>query len=148
MKKLIASLLILCLIPCVCFADFDLAGMNFSELSDLAIKANYEMMNRQEWFSVTVPMGMYTVGIDIPAGRYTIKCVENQHYCIFEWGEYKNNQLLTSRGGSAFIYGEKSEYTKDSDTKSINAIFNDGQVIKIKHGDCVFYPYTPAFSFN
>jgi len=52
--------------------DIDLSTLSYSELSELVTQAQREMMTRREFQSVEVPGGVYQVGVEIPAGKWTI----------------------------------------------------------------------------
>lgn len=87
MKKTLAfALVCLVLLPCVALADVDLSKMNFTELINLEKQLQREIMSRPEWKEVTVPQGFWTVGVDIPAGTYTITKV-NRSVGIQLWGK-------------------------------------------------------------
>ena len=59
----------------VAFADgMDLSLYTFNELMELRDQCQLMMMQRDELKEVTIPQGVYIVGIDIPSGIWTIKC--------------------------------------------------------------------------
>jgi len=81
MKKLIAMILILTLlVPAAVHADLpDISGLSFDELLQLKEKINLAMFECEEWQEVTVPAGVWEIGIDIPEGHWTIRlAVEDQ----------------------------------------------------------------------
>ena len=81
MKKLITVILILALIlPVAALADLpDLSGLSFNELVQLRDQLNLAIWNSQEW-QVTVPIGVWKVGEDIPVGKWTIRAAsENEN---------------------------------------------------------------------
>ncbi len=55
---------------------FDLQGLSFNELLALREQINLAIWNSNEWQCVEVPAGNYTIGIDIPAGYWTISPIE------------------------------------------------------------------------
>ena len=75
MKKLFIFTLILALIlPVAASADLpDLSGLTYDELVELRDRINLAMWNSQEWQEVTVPAGVWEVGVDIPEGHWTIR---------------------------------------------------------------------------
>ena len=79
MKKLFVLLLaVLLLFAGSAAADpVDLSGMTFDQLVALRDQLNLAIWNSQEWQEVTVPIGVWTVGEDIPAGHWTITMPEN-----------------------------------------------------------------------
>lgn len=73
MKRIAVSILfILLMIPVFSLADVDLTGMSYDELLALREEILEEMMGREEFKSVLVPIGCYTVGEDIPEGYYAL----------------------------------------------------------------------------
>ncbi len=100
MKKTLAfALVCLVLLPCVALADVDLTEMNFTQLINLEKQLQREIMSRPEWKEVTVPQGFWTVGVDIPAGTYTITRA-NKSLNVFLWkkstGDYSAGGLIMS----------------------------------------------------
>lgn len=53
-------------------AEVDLQSMTFDELVELREQITAEITSRPEWKEVTVPAGIYEIGVDIPAGHWTI----------------------------------------------------------------------------
>ncbi len=47
--------------------------MSYDELVSLQNELTKEIMSRPEWKEVEVPAGQYTIGVDIPAGWYSMK---------------------------------------------------------------------------
>lgn len=77
MRKLYVSILIaLCaLLAFSAFAaDIDLSGMSLSELNKLQEQITAAMWATEEWEEVSVPDGVYLVGVDIPQGMWMVKC--------------------------------------------------------------------------
>lgn len=99
MKKIISVLLVLSLLfSCsVALSDgINLSEMSYEELLTLQQELTKEMKSRPEWKGVLVPAGTWTVGIDIPAGEYSITvCEEGQkgRLSVFgkEIGDYVSN---------------------------------------------------------
>jgi len=78
MKKLITVFLILALlIPFAAFADLpDISHLSFNELVELRDQIDIAIWNSQEWQEVTVPPGVYEIGVDIPAGHWSVRPFE------------------------------------------------------------------------
>ena len=97
MKKTIILILIILLVSAAAIAE-DLSTMSYADLMDLRDRCQRELMTRPEWKQVTVPTGLWTVGIDIPAGEYTIDVADPEGYAsILVWG-YKKNDYETNGG--------------------------------------------------
>lgn len=94
MKKLAIVLIVACLLCSVAVAE-DFSSMSFDELLELRNKLNAEIMSRPEWKEVEVPSGIWTVGIDIPAGIYSITPVGSSanFACYDENGKLQINLL-------------------------------------------------------
>ena len=75
MKKIICAVLVMCLIPVLAFAE-DLSALSYDDLVALNQKVTAEIMGRPEWKAVEVPPGVWTIGVDIPAGTYSLSCVD------------------------------------------------------------------------
>lgn len=76
MKRRIAALiLVLTLLTPAALADIDLSGMTLAELIELRRQVNLAIMQTDEWQEVEVPAGVYEIGVDIPAGKWTISAV-------------------------------------------------------------------------
>ena len=73
MKRFFCLLFVLVLLPVVSFADLpDLSGLSYDELVQLRDKINLAIWNSEEWQEVTVPIGVWVVGEDIPVGHWSI----------------------------------------------------------------------------
>ena len=123
MKKLLAVVLIAALIlPALAVADLpDISGLSYNELVQLKDKINLAMWNSQEWQEVTVPAGVWEIGVDIPAGHWTIRPLPGGYVNVtyfdrldefgrgvapgwLGWGG-----TLTARGENDITYGEPTE---------------------------------------
>lgn len=73
MKKVTALLLaILLLTAPVALAAFDLGSMTTEQLLSLRSDIQAELLSRGKVKSFTVPSGTYEVGVDFPAGTYSV----------------------------------------------------------------------------
>lgn len=75
MKKILCAALVMCMIPFFAFAE-DLSVLSYDELVALSKKITAEIMSRPEWKAIDVPPGDWTIGADIPAGTYSLSCVD------------------------------------------------------------------------
>ncbi len=90
-KRIIPALLSIALlfITTVTAEEIDLYNMTYNELLQLQQQVNTALWNSDGWNEVTVPPGVYEVGKDIPAGRYTVrpwidKPVYYYYFYVFE----------------------------------------------------------------
>ena len=84
MKRALALILAMLLIGSAALAEIDLSGLSYDELVALKDQINLAMWNCEEWQEVTVPVGVWKVGEDIPAGHWTIKPAQEDDY-LFVW---------------------------------------------------------------
>ena len=86
MKKLFAVLVALALcLPLSCLAEVDLSQMTFDDLVALKDQINLAIWSSEEWQEVEVPAGLYEIGIDIPAGKWTIRAADEMKANV-KWG--------------------------------------------------------------
>lgn len=98
MKRLLAIILILvCITSCAAASGIDFSRMTFNQLRELVNAINAEIVSRPEWKKATVPGGEWVVGVDIPAGTYSITPVSSSSL-IQIWRKaidnYNNNGLV------------------------------------------------------
>lgn len=146
MKKIICAILSLAIImalPAAAFADgIDLSALTWEELLELKAAITLEQWSRDEWEEVEVPQGVYKVGEDIPAGKWTITCKTGK-YCDIEFGDKlaADGHSLSWSGiyDSALIFkdagsdGRQTEYTFEA---------KEGYYIVIEDSPATFTPYT------
>lgn len=155
MKKLLCILLAcLCITPA--FADdIDLSGMSYDELVRLKNKINLAMWMSDEWQEVKVPSGLWEIGVDIPAGHWTLSAPKDGDYIQILYGD-----MLKSSGKEISIYGEvyysEAIWSKgwlgyqEGDLSSIDIDMKEGYYLKIDGGYVIFTPYQgkPSFDFK
>lgn len=64
-------LAVILFVPIVAHAEIDLSEYSTTELIILITQANTELFSREN-AKFSVPMGEYIIGVDIPAGTYTL----------------------------------------------------------------------------
>lgn len=136
MKKLLVCVLALILIGCAALAEIDLSGMSFADLLDLRAQVDAAIFSSEEWNEVEVPAGVYIIGEDIPAGRYTVSYYGTSSLAPFK--VWKNKDAFNENKFGTVI----EEYFDHGD--SLNIIIDDGQYLEI-HGTgnvFIFTPYT------
>lgn len=146
MKKLISCLcvfaLVLALVPAA-FAEWDLSGLSFDELVALKEQVQRAIWDSAEWQEVTVPQGIYKVGPDIPAGKWTIKAPAGG-YTVVKIGSQldENGTDVDYRGESKPICGENyTGWAPSSACEFWTVELREDQYVSVKNGDCVFTPY-------
>jgi len=73
-KKIISVVILVALLFSfsLAVAETNLSEMSYDELIALQKDITNEIMSRPEWKEVEVPAGQYTIGVDIPAGWYSM----------------------------------------------------------------------------
>lgn len=154
MKKLLSVVLIMSLlIPAALSEGIDLSGLTFRELEDLRNQCLLEMMKRDEWQEVTVPQGVYQVGVQIPAGTWTVRCTVGHctSICYGEKLESHGQDIeFKSRYDYKAVYNPDYKYYEPGDRTSYTFTVQDGDWIVIDEGPALFTPGSlpPSFSFK
>lgn len=146
MKKLIALLLFLVLtVPAIAVADVpDISRLNYDELIQLKNQLNLAIWNSQEWQEVTVPNGIWEIGVDIPAGHWTIRAAEKcgPNYIIYSPALSENGHDVELAGDYIMecVCDPGSEYFSLEYKTSADFVLEEGYFVRL---DCamVFSPY-------
>ena len=151
MKKLLCLLLCLVCLPTFALAEVDLDSLTFVELIELREQITAEITSRPEWKEVFVPAGVYEVGVDIPAGRWTLTLADTEYFG-YTYGNVLNEtktdvsysaDLFTSAYASSKEYIMHSAYPQES----LSIEIQEGNFIVIV-GNCYFTPYIrPTLGF-
>lgn len=161
MKKLVVLMLVIMLAGATAFAEVDLSGMNYDELVTLKDQINMAIWQSQDWQEVTVPQGLWVVGEDIPAGKWTVKCADfSLDDFMMDSVSIEIGDSLTESGGiglsaryeaetiynpnaSSYDEGNITEYTFD---------LKDGDYVMIRTSgnQAIFTPYAgkPSLGFK
>ncbi len=111
----------------------DLSALTFDELLALRKEITSLLWASDEWQEVTVPAGVYEIGIDIPAGQWTITAADH--------GYWLNCKELDEYGdGKKDIHSSSS--MKPGECVNWNLI--DGTYLEINGCSVVFTPYIGA----
>ena len=131
------SLLFALMLSTVTFAHaeaFDLSSLSYDELIALHKQVSKAIMQSDEWKEVTIPIGTYVIGEDIPAGDYTVTYTGRVQSCLCIYPDIK------SVGGIDFTFHILNPTVYDS--SSIGKLsLSDGQVLEITYGSVIFTPY-------
>lgn len=151
-KSVISALLVVGLsvgIHYAAAADVDLHSLSFIELKSLQDQVYAEMLTRPEWTEVSVPAGVYEVGVDIPEGMWTITAEEHAWVSIFVGQEVDDTRSYITSEHYVWetITGKLSEYANETTTDTVSINLPNGYYISID-GPVVFTRYTkPALGF-
>lgn len=147
MKKLrmIAMTLVLALLLAAPAAatGIDLSALSWDELIALKAEIGKEQMSRDEWQEVEVPQGVWVVGEDIPAGKWTVRCTSGT-YCRLAWGDTLDASghdisYDSSERDTAWIYNPAKAHADDTKEYTFDA--KDGMYVCIESAPAVFSPY-------
>jgi len=154
MKRIITlafTLLLVFLIPCFCFAEVNIDGLSYDELIALKDKINLAIWSSDEWQEVEVPQGVWKVGEDIPAGKWTIlpraggeprvyvgKSVDPSGTEVESWIAHEKITSDTYRNYSS---SDITEWTVE---------LHDGNYVQVYGDSVIFTPYSgkPTFGFK
>ena len=156
MKKVITIVMIAAVMFCAAAhaESVDLTGLSFQELAALRDRAQLEMMQRDDWQEVTVPQGVYQVGVQIPAGTWSVRSHEGRNTRV-AWGEELDASghdigYNSFRRDMAYIYNPDYRSYDAGDRTEYTFTVKDGDYIVIDNGPATFTPggVTPSFTFK
>ena len=155
MKKLFTLFLAICIlmIPILSLSEsFDLSGLSLADLVKLQERVTMAMWKTEEWQEVTVPAGLYKVGVEIPVGKWTITATPKASMAQVEIGnKLDDTGMGLSWAGSYesnYLYGKESWSYNESKMNSWDVTLSDGLYIKLA-ATMIFTPYSgPSFSFK
>lgn len=152
MKKLFCLVLVGILIMSVAWAEeIDLSGLSLRELEALRNRCLLEMFSREDWQEVSVPQGVYKVGVHIPAGTWTVQC-KTGYFTSIEWGDRlapNGHEVdVTDRSDYTSVYNPNHERTDPSERISYTFTVRSGDYIIIDYAPAVFTPGAMALPFS
>ena len=148
MKRFFCFLFVLVFIPLLSYADLpDISGLSYDELVQLKDQLNLAMWNSNDWQEVTVPVGVWTVGEDIPVSHWSISLSPDTSS---QWAKIIYCDLLDASGleaGNQFdckIYAYLNVASPDNDRypQKIDIDCKPGTYLIIGNAPVVFTPYT------
>ena len=133
------SVFIVCLmllIPAFAFAEVDLSGMSYDDLVSLSKQVGMAIMQSDEFDSVTVPMGIWEVGVDIPEGTWIITPAKSMCMVVYvsALDESGNDMNMFDRGNAYADLDNASESWRVKATK--------GNYFMVKYNNVVFTSVT------
>lgn len=154
MKKMICILVTLLMIPVMAAAEINLDGMTYEELVELKDKINLAIWKSEEWQEVEVPKGVYSIGEDIPTGKWTIKAPEKDYVKLY-WGDALDESGVNmSYDGRIWelerLTHPEYRYYEKGDATEVTWDLKEGQYIIVDEGTAVFTPYAgkPSLGFK
>lgn len=150
MKKMICAILTLAIFLAVTAAAFadgvDLSSMTWEELLELKAAITLEQWSRDEWEEVEVPQGVWVVGEDIPAGKWTITC-KTGYSTRVKWGKYLDKSqndvdYFKDFGDAETVYNPDWDSYRHGDVTQYTFEPPEGYYIVIDFGPATFTPFT------
>lgn len=147
MKRIAAFVAAIMLLSSYALADIDLSTMTLEELNALKQQINLEIASRPEVKSVTVPVGVWEIGKDIPAGHWTMT-VEDGHSSDFATIVYCSNLNETGKGADIMSKVFFHDYIKvpgssaPVELTSLDLDMNAGMYLIINSCPVIFTPYS------
>lgn len=146
MKKVILAIVILMLAvqPAIAASGVDISGLSFDELLALKQEINLALWASDEWQEVTVPAGVYEIGRDIPAGKWTIRPVDGDTASLYLGSALDESKTAIS--SAAFMAYEQITSPTDSYHKINNIEFvswelTEGTYLVINSSAVIFTPF-------
>jgi len=152
MKKLIALALVGLMFCTGAIAEgINLDSMTFEQLIELREQITKEITNRAEWKNVYIPAGFYEIGVDIPAGHWTLTPALTDYFEL-SYGDIPNSTKTdisydSSNHEYEIVAKRDSLYFDIASTDSYSMVMDEGSYLVIK-GDCYISTYIrPTLDF-
>ena len=156
MKRIIVLVLAILLASAAVAESIDLSGLTYDELVALKDRINLAIWESEDWQEVTVPIGVWKIGEDIPEGHWTIKPAPGG---TMSWGHISYGTKLDEIGKSlvydseGFIYAEMVRLEDSGAAVELTEIDLDmkaGAYLVIEKVDMIFTPYAgkPSLGFK
>ena len=107
--------------------EIDLSQFSFEGLRKLRSAAMWEMIRRDEWQEARIPMGVYEIGVDIPAGKWEISPIESA-FIIY------GNKLDATKNSIDVENGDCMYRILNTDTDTTVMTFEDGWFFEVTDG--------------
>lgn len=147
MKRIIPLILVLLCFAGVASAEaIDLSGMSYEELVALKEQIDLAIWNSEEWQEVEVPKGVWVVGQDIPAGKWTISAADGVTASV-KWGDVldESGVGLSFNGRvyeTEYLKSVNYRYYEKGDASEVTWELKDGQYLIVEDGLALFTPYS------
>ena len=143
MKKVLSLILTLVLlIGSVALAEIDLTGMSFNELRILYEQVQQALIDTKQGGTVKVGIGVYEVGKDIPAGKWTVTVPGNNCAFVYIFPSYE--AYLDSEYNFLdfqLIYSTEYSKLREGSNTEMNMTIREGQCIRVEDATVYFTPF-------
>ena len=147
MKRIAAFIAAAMLLFSYAIADIDLSSMSIEDLFALKQQINLEIASRPEIKSVTVPVGVWEIGKDIPAGHWNMTVEpghQNELALIYYCSQLDELGKAASYKSDVFYYAYLKVPGSSSSVEmtSVDLEMKAGMYIVIDMCSVVFTPYS------
>ena len=133
------------------------AEMTLAELIELRSQIQLAMWKSEEWQEVEVPQGVYRIGVDIPAGKWTITAACEQDPNVY-YGDVLDGAGMKVVWSPNIYYGELLAGASGWREQNMPGMYRNSVTIELKNdtylviesGCVVFTPFigVPALGFK
>ena len=149
MKKLasfiLAALLILSA-TAAASAEIDLSALSWDELAALQQQITMEQLGRDEWQEVEIPVGVYKIGEDIPAGKWVLSCTEGSSATCYICEDLSKSGTEYGDGywDYFYVYNPNNKWYDEGDATEVTVTLSEGMYFIVKNigSPVIFRPYT------
>lgn len=139
--------------PVPVISDIGLEGKSYDDLVALKDQINKAIWDSAEWQEVEVPQGVWEVGADIPAGKWTIKAPSGAYYTSVKIGQNLNETrtgLASPKKASEMIYDPGYKLYESGKPTEWTVELIDGDYVHIDDAPAIFTPYAgkPSLGFK
>ena len=137
-------------------SSYDFSGLSLSELIELQEHLQLAMWNSKEWQEVEVPQGIYRIGTDIPAGKWTITAADGCDATI-KYGDTLDSAEADIEWSDGIYYAEmmagegswRDVNMHGQYVKTVSLKLQGGAYFLVNDGPVVFSTYTaPNLGFK
>lgn len=149
MKKLFVLVLALVLLcpSALALKNESLDDISFDDLVQYRKYFDMYLMDRPEFKQVTIPEGIYKIGVDIPAGDWNVIPVSGEQ-ALFDYFE-KLDQYGNAPDKDSYYMWDRIVNIPGYEVKSMHYDLKDGMYVRISMAPVIFSKYTgPSFSFD
>jgi hypothetical protein len=155
-KRILSTLLCLILMAPAAMAEpqtVDLDTMTLEELQELQLRVVAAMWKTDGWQSVEVPEGAYEIGVEIPAGKWTLTPREGEYVTIQVVSKLNATGTREANNAQTYAYqvitSASSFMHDDYPSESFTITLEKGMFIIIDDAPVIFTPPAgPSFTFK
>lgn len=120
-----------------------LDSMSFEALLQLQTRVNAQLAEKATWKDVEVPQGVWVVGEDIPAGKWTVTCAVPDSFTTVSWGNAlkDNGEDIDYRRSDRYSTSNMVGKSAFADTETYSFEVREGDYIVIEHKPAIFNQY-------